>query len=166
MAGSLDDLITRYLSSAVTAHPENSAFEPVLDGKEWMRRAHELLTSLGPGDAAYICGLQLDPDMDLTGREPAAPGYEALGELLADLVVAGVDVRVILAGAVLSGSIARPVIGPFHANVHSAQRLQRRRPLRGRVLLDWSGAGLGSNHQKITVVRSEEHTSELQSPVH
>jgi phosphatidylserine/phosphatidylglycerophosphate/cardiolipin synthase-like enzyme len=153
MAGSLDDLIDRYLSSAITVHREDSTIEPVLDGKDWMRRAHELLTSLGPGDAAYICGLQLDPDMDLTGREPSAPGYKALGELLADLVVAGVDVRVILAGAVLSGSIARPVIGPFHANVHSAQRLQRRRPLRGRVLLDWSGAGLGSNHQKITVVR-------------
>jgi phosphatidylserine/phosphatidylglycerophosphate/cardiolipin synthase-like enzyme len=158
----LNELINRYLSSAVTVHPEDSTIEVVLDGNDWMRRALDLLTSLGPGDAAYICGLQLNPDMDLTGREASQPDYEPLGELLADLAVAGVDVRVILAGAVLSASIARPVIGPFHQNVRSAQRLQRWRPktrpngpppLRGRVLLDWSGAGLGSNHQKITIVR-------------
>ena len=162
MVGSLDQLINHYLSPAVAVHHEDSTIEPVLDGKDWMRRARELLTSLGPGDAAYICGLQLNPDMDLTGREASQGGYEPLGELLAGLVVAGVDVRVILAGAVVSGVLARPVIGPFHQNVRSAQRLQRWRPktrptgpppLRGRVLLDWSGAGLGSNHQKITIVR-------------
>ena len=153
MAGSLDDLVNRYLSCAVEVHQENSTIEPVLDGKAWMHRAHELLTSLGPGDAAYICGLQLNPDMDLTGRSRSQPGYQPLGKLLAGLAVAGVDVLVILAGAVLSGSFARPVIGPFYRNVRTAQRLQRWRPLRGRVLLDWSGAGLGSNHQKITVVR-------------
>jgi phosphatidylserine/phosphatidylglycerophosphate/cardiolipin synthase-like enzyme len=153
MAGSLDELVTRYLSGAVDVHQENCTIEPVLDGKDWMRRAHELLTSLGPGDAAYICGLQLNPDMDLTGLSRSQAGYQPLGGLLAGLAASGVDVRVILAGAVVSGSLARPVIGPFHQNVRSAQRLQRWRPLRGRVLLDWSGAGLGSNHQKITIVR-------------
>jgi hypothetical protein len=121
----LDQLISSYLSSAVTVHPEDSAIELVLDGNDWMRRALDLLTSLGPGDAAYICGLQLNPDMDLAGRDASRPDYEPLGELLADLAVAGVDVRVILAGAVVSASIARPVIGPFHQNVRSAQRLQR-----------------------------------------
>jgi phosphatidylserine/phosphatidylglycerophosphate/cardiolipin synthase-like enzyme len=162
MAGSLDELVTRYLSCAVEVHHENCTIEPVLDGKDWMRRTHELFTSLGPGDAAYICGLQLNPDMDLTGRTASAPGYQPLGELLAGLAGDGVDVRVILAGAVVSASLARPVIGPFHQNAGTAQRLRRWRPknrprgtppLRGRVLLDWSGAGIGSNHQKITVVR-------------
>jgi phosphatidylserine/phosphatidylglycerophosphate/cardiolipin synthase-like enzyme len=161
-ASSLDRLVKRYLSSAAPVHRENSAIELVLDGNDWMRRAFELFSSLGPGDAAYICGLQFNPDMDLTGREAGQPDYQPLGELLACLAAAGVDVRVVLAGAVLSATIARPVIGPFHANVRSAQRLQRWRPktrpsgpppLRGRVLLDWSGAGLGSNHQKITIVR-------------
>jgi phosphatidylserine/phosphatidylglycerophosphate/cardiolipin synthase-like enzyme len=101
--------------------------------------------------------------MDLTGRQPGEPGYEPLGALLARLAGNGVDVRVILAGAVVSSSIARPTIGPFHQNVISAHRLRRWRrkgaarteqpPLADRVLLDWSGSGVGSNHQKATVVR-------------
>jgi hypothetical protein len=40
----------------------------------------ELIGSAVAGDAVYICGLQLDYDMDLTGREPGDPGYETLGE--------------------------------------------------------------------------------------
>jgi phosphatidylserine/phosphatidylglycerophosphate/cardiolipin synthase-like enzyme len=159
----LDDLVSRYLSPAVTPHCENSSVEFVVDGRAWMRRMRDLLMSLGPGDAAYICGLQLEPDMDLTGRQPGEPGYEALGELLAGLASDGVDVRVILAGAVVSSSIVRPTIGPFHQNVISAHRLRRWRrdgdgrtgppPLADRVLLDWSGSGVGSNHQKITLIR-------------
>jgi phosphatidylserine/phosphatidylglycerophosphate/cardiolipin synthase-like enzyme len=154
----LDDLVARYLSPAVTPHCENSSVEFVVDGRVWMRRMRELLTSLGPGDAAYICGLQLEPDMDLTGRQAGEPGHEPLGDLLARLAGDGVDVRVILAGAVVSSSITRPTIGPFHQNVISAHRLRRwscdgATPLAGRVLLDWSGSGVGSNHQKITLVR-------------
>jgi phosphatidylserine/phosphatidylglycerophosphate/cardiolipin synthase-like enzyme len=156
---SLDDLVTRYLSPAVTPHCENSSVEFVVDGRAWMRRMRELLTSLGPGDAAYICGLQMEPEMDLTGRQAGDPGYQPLGDLLAGLAAAGVDVRVILAGAVVSSSITRPTIGPFHQNVSTAHRLRRwgragsKPPLAGRVLLDWSGSGVGSNHQKITLVR-------------
>ena len=157
----LDDLVIRYLSPAITPHCENSSVEFVVDGRVWMRRMRELLTSLGPGDAAYICGLQLEPDMDLTGRRPGESGYQPLGDLLAGLASAGVDVRLILAGAVVSSSITRPTIGPFHQNGSTAHRLRRWRtdrrpgppPLAGRVLLDWSGSGVGSNHQKITVVR-------------
>ncbi|GIJ54389.1 phospholipase D-like domain-containing protein [Virgisporangium aurantiacum] len=158
----LDELISRYLSSAVPVHRENSPVETVLDGRAWMQRMRDLLTPLGPGDAAYICGLQLDPDMDLTGRRPSEDGYEPLGDLLAGLAAAGVDVRILLAGAVVANSFARRPIGPFHDNVVTAHRLRRWRPaqqstgpppLRDRVVLDWSGSGVGSNHQKITVVR-------------
>ena len=162
MAG-LDDLVARYLSPAVEAHCANSSVEFVVDGRVWMRRMRELLTSLGPGDAAYICGLQLEPDMDLSGRQPGQKGYEPLGDLLAGLAAGGVDVRVILAGAVVSSSLARPTIGPFHQNVSTAHRLRRWRlsgdrrtsgpPLANRVVLDWSGSGVGSNHQKVTLVR-------------
>ena len=74
--GPLDDLVDRYLSPAVVSHCENSSVEFVVDGRGWMRRMRELLTSLGPGDAAYICGLQLEPDMDLTGRRPGERGHE------------------------------------------------------------------------------------------
>ncbi|MFF5289029.1 phospholipase D-like domain-containing protein [Paractinoplanes globisporus] len=154
----LDDLVADFFSPAVTAHCENSSVEFVVDGRGWMRRMRELLTSLGPGDAAYICGLQMEPEMDLTGRQPGERGYEPLGDLLAGLASQGVDVRVILAGAIVSSSIARPTIGPFHQNVSSAHRLRRWRvkrdqPLANRVVLDWSGSGIGSNHQKITLVR-------------
>lgn len=159
----LDDLVARYLSPAITSHCENSSVEFVVDGRLWMRRMRELLTSLRPGDAAYICGLQLEPDMDLTGRTAGEPGYEPLGALLTGLAGDGVDVRVILAGAVVSSSIARPTIGPFHQNVTSAHRLRHWRrdcdrrgappPLHNRVALDWSGSGIGSNHQKITLIR-------------
>jgi phosphatidylserine/phosphatidylglycerophosphate/cardiolipin synthase-like enzyme len=155
----LDDLVSRYLSPAVPAHREDSAVEIVVDGRAWMTRMRELLASLRRGDAAYICGLQLEPGMDLTGRTASQEGFEPLGGLLAGLAEAGVDVRVLLAGAVVSASLSRPPIGPFHQNVLSADRLRRWRtkggalPLRGRVLLDWSGSGIGSNHQKITIVR-------------
>ncbi|GAA0558875.1 phospholipase D-like domain-containing protein [Paractinoplanes ferrugineus] len=155
---SLDDLVTRYLSPAVPPHVDDSTVEFVVDGRAWLARMRELFGSLGPGDAAYICGLQLDPDMDLTGKRPGEAGFQALGELLARLAGAGVDVRVILAGAVVSSSITRPTIGPFHQNVSSAHRLRRwpvrgEKPLAGRVLLDWSGSGVGSNHQKVTLIR-------------
>jgi phosphatidylserine/phosphatidylglycerophosphate/cardiolipin synthase-like enzyme len=155
---SLDDLVARYLSPAVTPHVEDSTVEFVVDGRAWMLRMRELLGSLGPGDAAYICGLQLEPEMDLTGKRPGEPGYEAFAAVLARLAAGGVDVRVVLAGAVVSSSITRPTIGPFHQNVSSAHRLRRwkvdgDKPLAGRVLLDWSGSGVGSNHQKVTIVR-------------
>jgi phosphatidylserine/phosphatidylglycerophosphate/cardiolipin synthase-like enzyme len=154
----LDELVARYLTPAVAAHCENSSVEFVVDGRLWMCRMRELLLSLGPGDAAYVCGLQMDPDMDLSGKVAGMPGYQALGDLLAGLASNGVDVRVILAGAVVSSSITRPTIGPFHQNVASAHRLRRWRhgadkPLANRVVLDWSGSGVGSNHQKITIVR-------------
>jgi hypothetical protein len=71
----LDELIGRYLSPAIPVHREDSTVEAVVDGCEWMRRMRQLLTSAGPGDAAYLCGLQLDHDMDLTGRAPGEPGY-------------------------------------------------------------------------------------------
>ena len=158
----LDELITHYLSAAVPTHREDSTVEMVVDGRAWMLRMRELLGSVRPGDAVYICGLQLEPDMDLTGRVASEPGYEPLGGLLADLAAAGVDVRVLLAGAVVASSIVRHPVGPFHDNVQAADRLRRWRPagrpsgpppLRGRVLLDWSGSGIGSNHQKMTIVR-------------
>ena len=158
----LDELIDRYLTPAVPVHREDSTVEAVVDGREWMLRMREMLRSTGPGDAAYICGLQLNPEMDLTGRKPEEPGYEPLGEILAGLAARGVDVRVVLAGAIVASSLVHLQIGPFRDNVRSAHRLRHWRPahaptgpppLRGRVLLDWSGSGIGTNHQKITVVR-------------
>jgi phosphatidylserine/phosphatidylglycerophosphate/cardiolipin synthase-like enzyme len=151
-----------YLSPHVPVHREDSTVEPVVDGRAWMARMGELLTCLAPGDAAYVSGFLLDPDMDLDGRAPSDPGHLPFGELLASLAETGVDVRVLLAGAVFVSDIAWPRTLPFRENVRTARRLRRwapagargrRPPLAGRVLLDWSGARLGSNHQKFTIVR-------------
>ncbi|UQU67742.1 phospholipase D-like domain-containing protein [Couchioplanes caeruleus] len=158
----LEDLVGRYLSRAVPVHREDSTAEVIVDGRPWMLRMRELIRSTGPGDAVYICGLQLDHDMDLTGLAPGDPDHEPLGELLAASAARGVDVRVVLAGAVVASSLVHVRMGPFRDNVRTAYRLRHWRPatapaapppLRGRVLLDWSGSGLGSNHQKMTVVR-------------
>jgi phosphatidylserine/phosphatidylglycerophosphate/cardiolipin synthase-like enzyme len=171
METSVAELVDRYLSPAVPVHREDSSVEVVVDGREWMLRMRELLCSTGAGDAAYVCGLQLDHEMDLTGRKPGEPGYEPLGELLAGLAARGVDVRVVLAGAVVASSLARARIGPFRNNVRTAYRLRHWHPavaatgpppLRGRVLLDWSGSGIGTNHQKLTVVR---HGTEVTAAV-
>ena len=74
----------------------------------------------------------------------------------------GVDVRVMLSGAVVSGSLAWPKIGPFRANNFAASRMRGwlpvtggltgTPPLRDRVLLDWTGTGIGVNHQKIVLM--------------
>src|ERR1700712_5068462 len=99
--------------------------------------------------------------MDLTGRGPNDPGYQSIVDLLAEKAAAGVDVRVMLSGAVLSGSLPWPKIGPFRANDFAASRMRGwlpvaggmtgTPPLRDRVLLDWTGTGIGVNHQKIVL---------------
>jgi phosphatidylserine/phosphatidylglycerophosphate/cardiolipin synthase-like enzyme len=143
-------------------HREDSPVEAVIDGRAWMARMRELLAGLGAGDAAYVSAFLLDPDLDLAGRPASDPDHLPLGELLASLAASGVDVRILLAGAVFASGIGWPAVLPFRQNVGAARRLRRwlpadgrwqRSPLAGRVLLDWSGARLGSNHQKFTVVR-------------
>ncbi len=69
----LDELIGRYLSTAVRPRREDSTVEMVVDGRAWMLRMRKLLGSVGREDAVYICGLQLQTDMDLTGRTSSQP---------------------------------------------------------------------------------------------
>src|ERR1700712_3160393 len=100
--------------------------------------------------------------MDLTGRGPTDPAYQSIVDLLAEKAAAGVDVRVMLSGAVLSGSLPWPKIGPFRANNTAARTMRgwlprvgppvAAPPLRDRVLLDWSGTGIGVNHQKVALL--------------
>ncbi|MGR7025752.1 phospholipase D-like domain-containing protein [Geodermatophilus sp. URMC 62] len=133
-----------------------------MDGVEYFSQLHAGLSAAGPGDSVFLSGLQMDADTDLTGRAAGEPGHQAIADLLAEKAADGVDVRVLLTGAVFSGSLPWPRIGPFRDNVFTARAMRGwlpaerpevlAPPLRDRVLLDWSGAGIGSNHQKLVLL--------------
>ncbi|GAA1397757.1 phospholipase D-like domain-containing protein [Pseudonocardia kongjuensis] len=131
---------------------EDTEWRAIVDGVDYFAQLCELFDRAGPGDSVLITGLNLQPDMDLTGAEPGDEDYEALSDRLARLADDGVDVRVLLTAAVFSGSVPGVAIGPFRANAFAALELRRRPSLRGRVLLDWSGSGIGCHHQKIVLV--------------
>ncbi|MEU8663670.1 phosphatidylserine/phosphatidylglycerophosphate/cardiolipin synthase family protein, partial [Actinoplanes philippinensis] len=159
---SLADLIGRYLPPATEACPtftENSRFEPIIDGVTYFTELAGHIESLGPGDAVYIAGYQADPHLDLTGRSPGEDGYRPFTDVLAEKAADGADVRIVLSAAEFSGGVPWLPIGPFRANTLAARVIRAWRPstrdvgppLENRVLLDWSGPALGSNHQKLVV---------------
>lgn len=136
---------------------EDSEWRPLVDGEAYFSELSALLDGLGPGDGVVIAGLSVDPSLDLDGRLPADPGYAPLGERLARAAVAGATVRVLIAGRVLASSVPSSIFGDFrlnvvHANRFRAWRVEDGQPLRHCVLLDFSGALLGCNHQKFSVV--------------
>ncbi len=141
---------------------ENTEWHPLLDGERYLRDLGEHLDRAVAGDTVLIAGLEVDPALDLAGTRPGAPGYRPLGERLARLAADGVDVRVLIAGRVFAASVPWGGLGPFRGNTRHAEHLRNLRPpgfdpgqlppLRERVLLDFSGAVLGSNHQKTVVV--------------
>ncbi len=151
----LGHLQERYLRPGTAACPtfvEDSEWVPVVDGVEYFAQVRALIEQAGPGDSVFATGLQIESDMDLTGLRPDEEGYRPLTDVLADKAAAGVDVRILLTAAVFSGSVPGLKIGPFRANVFAAQAFRAHAPLRGRVLLDWSGAGIGCHHQKMVVL--------------
>ena len=162
---SLEELAARYLVPSTDDCPTfmgDSTWDAVIDGVEYFTELHALITTAAAGDSIFISGLQMEPDMDLTGRGPNDPGYQPIVDLLAEKAAIGVDVRVMLSGAVVSGSLVWPKIGPFRANNFAASRMRGwlpvtggltgSPPLRDRVLLDWTGTGIGVNHQKIVLM--------------
>lgn len=158
------DVTSRYFPEPVDcpSFVEDTEWYPLPDGEHYFGQLHEQLRLARAGDTVLIAGLEVDPALDLTGRQPGEPGYRGLGELLARLAADGVDVRVLIAGRVLASSIPWAGLGPFRGNAAHAEQLRGLRPdglnqllpppLTGRVLLDFSGAILGSNHQKAVVV--------------
>ncbi|WP_211247457.1 phospholipase D-like domain-containing protein [Cryptosporangium arvum] len=147
-------LAARFFPPSTEACPtlvEDSHWQPIVDGVAYFQELTRLLEQVGPGDAVYIASYQADPDLDL-GRP--------LKDLLAEKVADGADVRVVLSAAEYSGGIPWLPFGPFRANVVAARALRgwlpttrevATPPLHDRVLLDWSGPVLGSNHQKLIV---------------
>ncbi|HWS35508.1 MAG TPA: phospholipase D-like domain-containing protein [Actinoplanes sp.] len=159
---SLSDLIGRYLPPATEACPtfaENSRFEPIIDGVTYFTELAGHMAALGPGDAVYIAGYQADPHLDLTGRIAGEDGYRPFTDVLAEKAADGADVRIVLSAAEFSGGVPWLPVGPFRANTLAARVIRAWRPstrdtgptLQNRVLLDWSGPVLGSNHQKLIV---------------
>ncbi|WP_375497594.1 phospholipase D-like domain-containing protein [uncultured Jatrophihabitans sp.] len=162
----------RYFPPATDECPtfvEDTSWEPLLDGARYLPALSDLLTAAGPGDAVSIVGLELDPTLDLHGREPGDAGYHPLGERLARMAAGGVEIRVLLASRTWASSTPGTLFGGFRATAEHAAQLRALRadpaappplrdnpepPLRGRVLLDHSGGAiLGSNHQKAVVAR-------------
>ncbi|SDT02772.1 phospholipase D-like domain-containing protein [Actinoplanes derwentensis] len=161
-APSLTDLIGRYLPPATEACPvfaENSRFEPIIDGVTYFTELAGHMAALGPGDAVYIAGYQADPQLDLTGRVAGEAGYRPFTDILAEKAADGADVRIVLSAAEYSGGVPWLPFGPFLANTLAARVIRAWQPstrdtgptLQNRVLLDWSGPLLGSNHQKLVV---------------
>jgi phosphatidylserine/phosphatidylglycerophosphate/cardiolipin synthase-like enzyme len=139
----------------------DSEWYPLIDGSAYFSLLDEELTDLGPGDSVLISGLDIDPSIDLCGRDPDAPGYLALGERLARAAANGAQVRVLIAGKVAARSLPLPSLAEFRGSVRHADQLRGWRPrqssstdapLADSVLVDWSGPLVGSNHQKVAVV--------------
>lgn len=159
----MEALAARYFPPASDACPtflEDSGWEPIVDGVAYFHELAALLHRVGPGDTVYVASYQADPHLDLSGRAGDEPGHRAFTDVLAEKVVDGADVRVVLSAAEYSGGVPWLPFGPFRANVVAARAMRgwlpttrdvAGPPLRNRVLLDWSGPVLGSNHQKLVV---------------
>ncbi|MFV0463965.1 MAG: phospholipase D-like domain-containing protein [Nostocoides sp.] len=158
-------LVDRYLPPATGQCPVylgDTEGEPFVDGVSYFAEIADMLARVKPGDAVLIAGLQVSPEMDLHGASPEAPGYRPLVDHLAELGHDGADVRVLMSGAVWTGGVSFLPFGPFRANIEAARtmrgwlpstRATGRPPLRDTVLVDWSGALIGSNHQKVVLFR-------------
>ncbi len=162
---SLDALAARYLAPPTEQCPTfvgDSTWDPVIDGVGYFTELQVAMAAAGPGDSILLSGLQMEPQMDLTGRHADDPAYRPVVDVLAEKASQGVDVRILLSGAVISGSLQWPKIGPFRANNLAARTMRGwlpttdhcfgAPPLRDRVLLDWSGTGIGTNHQKVAIL--------------
>ncbi|GAA1614371.1 phospholipase D-like domain-containing protein [Actinoplanes couchii] len=161
----LGELIGRYLPPATEACPTfvgNSRFEPIIDGVTYFTELAGHIAALQPGDAVYIAGYQADPHLDLSGRIAGEDGYRPFTDVLAEKAADGADVRIVLSAAEISGGVPWLPFGPFRANSLAARVLRAWQPstrdsagspLADRVLLDWSGPVIGSNHQKLVVFR-------------
>jgi phosphatidylserine/phosphatidylglycerophosphate/cardiolipin synthase-like enzyme len=160
VSSSADDRAARYFPppSDCETHVDDTEWFPLLDGQTYFAELDAHLQRATSGDTVFVSGLEVDPDIDLRGRNEDDPGYLPLGRQLAELAARGVDVRILIAGRVFPSSIPTSAL-PFRGNAFAAEKMRHLEvdgaagpPLAGRVLLDFSGALLGSNHQKTVVV--------------
>lgn len=136
---------------------DDSEWFPIVDGERYFAEVDAHLSKAGPGDTIFASGLEIDPYLDLCGRPSDHPDHLPLGRQFAEAAARGAEVRLLIASRVFPSSLPRSGL-PFRGNAFHADLLREMRvpgsddpPLRGRVLLDFSGALLGSNHQKTVV---------------
>ncbi len=142
-------------------HREDSEWTPLVDGVEYLRAVDDEVSRTRCRRFAVRGGAPARP-----GRRPARArarraGHEPVGALLVAAAARGVDVRVIIAGqrvhrrhAVPGRSLPRePSHGDPIAGLAAVPGAgpDDPAPLSARVLLDWSGHRLGTNHQKAVV---------------
>jgi phosphatidylserine/phosphatidylglycerophosphate/cardiolipin synthase-like enzyme len=166
----LTELVHRYQPASTPKCPtfvDDSHWSPTIDGITYFRELAGLLAKVGPGDAVHIAGLQADPDLDLAGLRAGDSQHRPFTDVLAEKAADGADVRVLLSGAEYAEGIPWLPFGPFRANIDAARRMRAwqpttrpaaESPLADRVLIDWSGSLLGTNHQKMVLFR---HGDEL-----
>jgi phosphatidylserine/phosphatidylglycerophosphate/cardiolipin synthase-like enzyme len=171
----LKRLETQYLlcdQESPPLHRQDSQVEYIIDGIAYFVRVHELIKSTREGDVIFISGLSLDPHFDLLNRPQSAPDHQKLGDLLAEKAADGVDVRILVASGLITSSLPVPRRFLFRRNTLPAvelrtlipkTRLVTAPPLAGRVALDWSGALLGTSHQKLVLVSHQGKLTALVS---
>ncbi|MBV9593217.1 MAG: phosphatidylserine/phosphatidylglycerophosphate/cardiolipin synthase family protein [Actinobacteria bacterium] len=157
--------VARYFPADTSDCPTfvgDSEWHPLVDGAEYLRELDAALRGLRSGDSVQMCGLAVDPTVDLAGRPAGDPQHDSLAERLATLAAAGVTVRIMMAARVIASRLPGPALGGFRTNVQRASAFRTARPagltagapppLHASVLLDYSGALVGSNHAKVVVV--------------
>ncbi|HEY2298470.1 MAG TPA: phospholipase D-like domain-containing protein [Jatrophihabitans sp.] len=154
-----DEPAGRYFPNPIDTetYVDDSEWVPIVDGQRYFAALDEHLRAAGPGDTILASGLEIDPRIDLCGRDEDDPNRLPLGRHFAEAAARGVEVRLLIAGRVFAASLPRSGL-PFRDNAFQADLMRQMQvpghdepPLRGRVLLDFSGALLGSNHQKTFV---------------
>jgi phosphatidylserine/phosphatidylglycerophosphate/cardiolipin synthase-like enzyme len=154
-----DEPAGRYFPNPIDTetYVDDSEWIPIVDGQRYFTALDEHLRTAGPGDTILASGLEIDPRIDLRGRDDDDPNHLPLGRQFAQAAARGVEVRLLIAGRVFAASLPRSGL-PFRDNAFQADLMRQMKvpgheepPLRGRVLLDFCGALLGSNHQKTFV---------------
>ncbi|NYJ25715.1 phosphatidylserine/phosphatidylglycerophosphate/cardiolipin synthase-like enzyme [Leifsonia shinshuensis] len=135
-------------ASAVQAGPSGSAswsdgnlVRPLVHGATYFARLHEELSALEPGDRVFFTDWRGDKD------ELLLPGGPTIGELLADIARAGVEVRGLVwrsHGERIRGRMSGLSNALLGREINDAG---------GEVLLDQRVRAFGSHHQKLFVIR-------------
>jgi phosphatidylserine/phosphatidylglycerophosphate/cardiolipin synthase-like enzyme len=129
-----------------------SAVLPIIDGREYFKQLRAQIDLLKAGDAWYVTGWWIYPDF-------AFEDGKKLVELFRERAEDGVDVRVITWAnrqVIDYPEIADQVgadgfIDVIEDNIRTAETLRGEDPLKGRVLIDWSGNAASSHHMKLNV---------------
>jgi phosphatidylserine/phosphatidylglycerophosphate/cardiolipin synthase-like enzyme len=145
-----------YMASTATIYTGDTEVTPYIDGVDYFQRIHDQILATKPTDHIFIVNWQIDPYMDLLGPPtqpvdppPSPPPQNCLLSLLAQQAATGVDVKLVLNGAVF---LKRARQGPFIWCLRAAEAFRAAPSLQGSVLFDWTGATFGSHHQKATLI--------------